>query len=72
MREPIVQLAFTELELAFRVRLVRFIEAKSFFVWQASFDRPLEVQDVISSRAFVIVNAADEFRDMTAAPNWLL
>ncbi len=43
----------------------------SYFVSEASVYRLLKAQDLITSPAFVVIKAADEFRDKTTAPNQL-
>ena len=46
-------------------------DTKGYFVSEASVYRLLKAHDLITSPAFVVIKAADEFRDKTAAPNQL-
>ncbi len=71
VRERIVQLALGEPELSPRELAVRFTDAKKYFVSEASVYRILKAHDLITSPAFVVIKAADEFTDKTTAPNQL-
>ena len=71
VRERIVQLALDEPELSPRELAVRFTDTKRYFVSEASVYRILKAHDLITSPAFVVIKAADEFRDKTTAPNQL-
>ena len=71
VREQIVNLALEEPELSPRELAVRFTDTKRYFVSEASVYRLLKAHDLITSPAFVIIKAADEFRDKTTAPNQL-
>ena len=44
---------------------------KKYFVSEASVYRLLKAHDLITSPAFIVVTAADEFKDKTTAPNQL-
>jgi putative transposase len=44
---------------------------KSYFVSEASVYRLLKAHDLITSPAFIVMKAADEFKDKTTAPNQL-
>jgi hypothetical protein len=46
-------------------------ERKSIFVSEASVCRILKFYDLITSPAYVVVSAADEFQDKTKRPNQL-
>ena len=48
-----------------------FTDAESYFVSEASVYRLLKAHDLITSPAFIVIKAADEFRDKTTAPNQL-
>ena len=50
---------------------VRFTDTRGYFVSEASVYRLLKAHDLITSPAFVVIKAADEFRDKTTAPNQL-
>jgi len=44
-------------------------DTRGYFVSEASVYRLLKAHDLITSPAFVVIKAADEFRDKTTAPN---
>jgi len=67
----IVHLALDEPELSPRELAVRFTDTERYFVSEASVYRLLKAHDLITSPAFIVVKAADEFRDKTTAPNQL-
>ncbi len=69
IRERIVDLALEEPELSPRELAVRFTNTQSYFVSEASVYRLLKAHDLITSPAFVVIKAADEFRDKTTAIN---
>jgi putative transposase len=71
VRERIRTLALDEPALSPRELAVRFTDTKSYFVSEASVYRLLKVLDLIASPAFIVMKAADEFRDKTTAPNQL-
>jgi len=71
VRERIVQLALDEPELSPRELAVRFTDTKKYFVSEASVYRILKAHDLITSPAFIVIKAADEFKDKTTAPNQL-
>jgi transposase InsO family protein len=71
VREKIVELALDEPELSPREVATRFTDVKKYFVSEASVYRLLKAHDLITSPAFIVVKAADEFKDKTTAPNQL-
>jgi len=71
VRDRIVQLALDEPELSPRELAVQFTDTESYFVSEASVYRLLKAHDLISSPAFIVIKAADEFKDKTTAPNQL-
>ena len=71
IRQQIVDMALNEPELSPRELAVRFTDTKRYFVSEASVYRLLKAHDLITSPAFVVIKAADEFRDKTTAPNQL-
>ncbi len=71
VRRRIVWLALEEPELSPRELAVRFSDTERYFVSEASIYRLLTAHDLITSPAFVVIKAADEFRDKTTAPNQL-
>ena len=71
VRDQIVELALDEPELSPRELAVTFTDTKGYFVSEASVYRLLKAHDLITSPAFVVIKAADEFHDKTTAPNQL-
>jgi transposase InsO family protein len=71
IRQQIIQLALDEPELSPRELAVRFTDTRSYFVSEASVYRLLKAQNLIASPAFIVLKAADEFKDKTTAPNQL-
>jgi len=71
IREQIVTLALEEPELSPRELAVRVTDERRYFVSEATVYRLLKAQDLIPSPAYIVVKAADEFRDKTIAPNQL-
>ncbi len=71
VRDRIVQLALDEPEMSPRELAVRFTDTESYFVSEASVYRLLKAHDLITSPAFIVIKAADEFKDKTTAPNQL-
>jgi putative transposase len=49
----------------------RFTDTNAYFVSEASVYRLLKAHDLITSPAFIVIKAADEFKDKTTAPNQL-
>ena len=71
IRERIKVLALKESDLSPRELAVQFTDTKKYFVSEASVYRILKSYDLITSPAYVIVSAADEFKDKTTRPNQL-
>ncbi len=71
VRERIVDLALDKPELSPRELAVTFTDTEDYFVSEASVYRLLKANDLITSPAFIIIKAADEFKDKTTAPNQL-
>ncbi len=71
VRERIIRLALDEPALSPRELAVRFTDTEGYFVSEASVYRLLKVHDLIASPAFIVMKAADEFKDKTTAPNQL-
>jgi transposase InsO family protein len=71
VRKRIVDLALDAPELSPRELATRFTDTESYFVSEASVYRLLKAHDLITSPAFVVMKAADEFKDKTTAPNQL-
>ena len=71
IRQRIVDLALDVPELSPRELAVRFTDTEKYFVSEASVYRLLKSLDLITSPAFIVIKAADEFRDKTTAINQL-
>ncbi len=71
IRDKIVELALEAPELSLRELAVRFIDERKYFVSEASVYRLLKAHDLITSPAYVVIKAADEFKDKTTAINQL-
>jgi putative transposase len=71
VRGRIVDLALDEPELSPRELAVRFTDTQGYFVSEASVYRLLKALDLIASPAYVVIKAADEFKNKTSAPNQL-
>ena len=69
IRDQIVEMALDYPELSPREIAIRFTDTKKYFVSEASVYRHLKAQDLITSPAFVVIKAAEEFADKTTAPN---
>ena len=71
VRQQIVEMALDEPELSPRELAVTFTDTKDYFVSEATIYRLLKAHDLITSPAFVVIKAANEFKDKTTAPNQL-
>jgi putative transposase len=71
VRGQIIDLALELPELSPRELAVRFSAEKKYFVSEASVYRLLKAHDLITSPAYIVIKAAQEFRDKTTAPNQL-
>ena len=71
VRAKIIALALEQPELSPRELAVRFTDEQRYFVSEASVYRLLRAHDLITSPAYIVIKAADEFTDKTTAPNEL-
>jgi putative transposase len=71
MPTQIIEMALDCPELSPRELAVWFTDEKRYFVSEASVYRLLKSQDLITSTAYIVIKAADEFREKTTAPNQL-
>ena len=71
IRSQIVDLALDQPELSPRELAVRFTDETEYFVSEASVYRLLKAHDLITSPAYIVIKAAEEFKDKTTAPNQL-
>jgi putative transposase len=69
VQSQIVDMALEQSELSPRELAVRFTDEKRYFVSEATVYRLLKAHGLITSPAFVVIKADDEFRDKTARPN---
>jgi putative transposase len=71
IRDQIIELALDQPELSPRELAVRFTDEKKYFVSEASVYRLLKAHDLITTPAYIVIKAAEEFKDKTTAPNQL-
>ena len=71
VRGQITDLALQVLKLSPRELAVRFTDEKKYFVSEASVYRLLKAHDLITSPAYMVIKAANEFKDKTTAINRL-
>ena len=69
VRDRILTLALEEPELSPRELTVKFTDTEKYFISEASVYRLLKSHDLITSPAYIVIKAADEFKDKTTAPN---
>ena len=69
VRAQIVTLALGEPEMSLRELAVWFTDTEKYFVSKPSVYRFLKSHDLITSPTFIVIKAADEFKDKTTAPN---
>ena len=66
--DQIVELALDKPELSPRELAVTFTDTESYFVSEASVYRLLKAHDLITSPAYIVIKAAEEFKNKTTAP----
>lgn len=71
VREQVLEMALDEPELSPRELAIKFTDERRYYVSEASVYRLLKACDLITSPAFIVMKAADEFREKTTAPNQL-
>jgi transposase-like protein len=71
VRRDLVEMALQRPVLSPRELAVTFTDERSYFVCEASVYRLLKAHDLITSPAFTVIRASDEFKDKTTAPNQL-
>ena len=71
VRQRIIAMALHVPELSPRELATRFTDTQGYFVSESTVYRLLKAHDLITSPAFVVIKAADEFKDKTTAPNQL-
>ena len=71
VHDQLIEMALEESELSPRELAVSFTDQKGYFVSEASVYRLLKAHDLITSPAYIVIKAADEFKDKTTVPNQL-
>ena len=71
VRDSVIQLALDEPALSPRELAARFTDTRSYFISEASVSRLLKARGLVTSPAFIVIKAADAFKDKTSAPNQL-
>ena len=71
VRDQIIELALEKPDLSPRELAITFTDTRGYFVSESSVYRLLKAHDLITSPAFVVIKAADEFHEKTTAPNQL-
>ena len=71
VRASLIDMALDEPEMSPRELAARFTDTQNYFVSEASVYRLLKAHDLITSPAFIVIKAADEFKDKTTAINQL-
>ena len=71
VRAEIVEMALDKPDLSPRELAVTFTDERAYFVSEASVYRLLRARGLITSPAYIVMKAADEFRDKTTVPNQL-
>jgi len=69
VRAKIINLALDCPEMSPREVAAKFTDTRKYYVSEASVYRLLKAHNLITSPAFIVIKAADEFRDKTTAPN---
>ena len=69
VRRDVLDMALDIPELSPRELAVQFTDTKGYFVSESSVYRLLKAHDLISSPAFIVMKAANEFKDKTTAIN---
>jgi transposase InsO family protein len=69
IHDQIIELALDQSEMSPRELAVRFTDAKRYFVSESTVYRLLKAHDLITSPAYVVIKAANEFEHKTTRPN---
>ncbi|MGO1164335.1 IS3 family transposase [Brucella sp. C7-11G] len=69
IRDRIIALALDHADLSPRELAVKFTDTESYFVSEASVYRLLKAHDLVTSPAYIVIKANDEFKDKTTRPN---
>jgi putative transposase len=71
VKRKVVDFALKETELSPRELAVTFTDQERYFVSESTVYRTLKAHDLITSPAFIVIKAANEFKDKTTAINQL-
>ena len=71
IKRDVVKLALQETELSPRELAVTFTDQERYFVSESTVYRVLKAHDLITSPAFIVLKAANEFKDKSTAINQL-
>jgi len=69
IHDQIIELALDQSELSPRELAIRFTDEKRYFVSEATVYRLLKAHDLITSPAYAVIKAADQFHTKTTRPN---
>ncbi len=69
VRDRIITMALDHADLSPRELAVRFTDTESYFVSEASVYRLLKAHDLVTSPAYIVIKANNEFKDKTTRPN---
>ena len=69
IRGQIIEMALEQTELSPRELAVRFTDEKRYFVSEATVYRLLKAHDLITSPAYIVIKAADQFHTKTTRVN---
>ncbi|MEZ5780661.1 MAG: IS3 family transposase [Rhizobiaceae bacterium] len=69
IHDQLIEMALEHSELSPRELAVRFTDEKGYFISEASVYRLLKAHDLITSPAYVVIKAANEFHTKTSRPN---
>jgi transposase-like protein len=69
IQDQIVEMALEQSELSPRELAVQFTDERQYFVSEATVYRLLKAHDLITSPAYVVIKAADQFHTKTTRPN---
>ena len=71
VRGEVIDMALDKPDLSPREVAVTFTDERSYFISEASVYRLLKARGLITSPAYIVMKAANEFKDKTTAPNQL-
>jgi transposase InsO family protein len=69
IQDQIIEMALEATDLSPRELAVRFTDEKRYFVSEATVYRLLKANDLITSPAYIVIKAAEEFHTKTTRPN---